>query len=433
MKYPSRNNYGTFVKYPDKFLLDSILQKGKPVTQANNPNLLISYNGGKAVVYEIKTNSKKYALKCWTEDLGDLKIRYKAIDEHLKKIQLPYFVDFAYQEQGILVDGKKFPIVRMEWVEGINFKEFISTNINNPASIYNFAERFLDMVKILHQHQISHGDLQHGNIIVCKNTDLCLIDYDSLYVPLLSNETDNIKGLPGYQHPSRSKLQKLSPKVDYFSELVIYLSLLVLSENPKYWQQIEAEERLIFSEQDLSKPNSSKILKELKNLSPKIVYLTQELEKFFQEVNIENLEPLENLVANYTGAKISWDFVPSPNPTQTTSSPSIPISNSNQWVFPTPASSSKSSLNQPSQQPQANFQNVTSSDPWTKLDSTPSNIWDKLDSNKVSTQTDWDKLTQGEQPVPIPDENIWDKFDNIWNKFTTSVSSIWHKILNWFN
>ncbi|NCS29058.1 MAG: protein kinase family protein [Microcystis aeruginosa F13-15] len=424
MKYPLRTDYETFVKYPDKFIYDGILQKGKPVKQKQNQNFLLSHNGGKAVVYEIQTNPKKYALKCWIEDLGDLKIRYKAIDAYLKTVQLPYFVDFAYQEQGILVNGQRFPIIRMEWVDGISFKKFISSNINNPTSIRNFAEKFLEMVKILHQNNISHGDLQHGNIIVRKNGDLCLIDYDSLYVPQLSNATDNIKGLPGYQHPNRNKLYKLSPKADYFSEIVIYLSLLILSENPNYWQQIQPEERLLFSEKDLIKPNSSKIFKELKNLSPEIVYFTQELEKFCQQSNTENLQPLENLVNNYTGAK--WSFEPPPD-----------------IVEPPP-------IEEP---PPTSPKNTTSSDPWTKLgpDSSSAwdkfgtgktqppkdeNIWDKFDTGKTLPPTDWGKLTQQppkEEPIPIPDENIWDKFDNIWNKFTTSISSIWNKILNWFN
>lgn len=407
MKYPLRTDYETVVKYPDRFIYDGILQQGKPVKQKQNQNFLLSHNGGKAVVYEIQTNPKKYALKCWIEDLGDLKIRYKAIDAYLKTVQLPYFVDFAYQEQGILVNGQRFPIIRMEWVDGISFKDFISNNINNPTSIRNFAEKFLEMVKILHQNNISHGDLQHGNIIVRKNGDLCLIDYDSLYVPQLSNATDNIKGLPGYQHPNRNKLSKLSPKADYFSEIVIYLSLLILSENPNYWQQIQQEERLLFSEKDLIKPNSSKIFKQLKNLSPEIVYFTQELEKFCQQSNIENLQPLENLVNNYTGAKWSFDPTTDTGIQGLTSEKDLPQSN-----------------------------NTTSSDPWEKLKTNSSSVWDKFDTGKTPPPTDWDKLHQQprkEAPVPIPDENIWDKFDNIWKKLTTSVSSIWNKILNWFN
>lgn len=134
------------------------------------------------------------------------------------------------------MNGVKFPIVRMEWVDGISFKRFLANNIHNPAQIRRFADKFLEMVKELHQNNISHGDLQHGNIIVRTNGDICLIDYDGLYVPGLSNEKDDIKGLDGYQHPNRKKLDKLSPKSDYFSELIIYLSLLAISEKPSYWK-----------------------------------------------------------------------------------------------------------------------------------------------------------------------------------------------------
>ncbi len=88
MKYPLRNDYDIAVRNPDKFLLDSVLKTGKPVMQTKHPNLLRSSNGGKAIVYEIQTKSHKYGLKCWVEDLGDLKVRYKEIEKYLQKIKL---------------------------------------------------------------------------------------------------------------------------------------------------------------------------------------------------------------------------------------------------------------------------------------------------------------------------------------------------------
>lgn len=312
MKYPLRGDYEIAVKYLDKLVLDPILKTGKAVTQVQNPNFLFSLSGGKAIVYQIQTNPKKYALKCWVEDLGNLKNRYQAIDNYLTTVKLPYFVDFAYQEKGIIVNGQKYPIVRMEWVEGVSFKEFIANNINNPVYIRNFADKFLEMMTILHQKNISHGDLQHGNIKVRSNGDICLIDYDSLYVPQLSNEKDVIKGLTGYQHPKRKYLDKLSSKSDYFSELIIYLSLLVIAENPHYWQKIEQEERLIFSEKDLINPSSSSTFKELKKLSPEIIYFTEQLEKCCQTSDIEYLQPLEIVVSGYKGNKKTWEFLPPP-------------------------------------------------------------------------------------------------------------------------
>jgi serine/threonine protein kinase len=421
MKYPLRGEYDTAVRNLDKFVLDSVLKLGKPIHQTQNPHLLRSYNGGKAIVYEIYTNPKKYALKCWIEDLGDLKIRYKAIDEYLKIIRLPYIVDFSYNEKGILVNGQKFPIVRMEWIDGISFKRFISNNIDNPICIRDFAEKFLEMVKTLHQNNISHGDLQHGNIMVRKNGDICLIDYDSLYVPQLSGERDNIKGLAGYQHPNRSKLLKLSSKSDYFSELVIYLSLLAISEKPSYWKSIEQEERLLFSEKDLAYPRLSSIFAELTKLSPEIVYFTLELEKFCRQSDVETLQPLESLVTAYGGSKTSWDFAPNVTPNLSPPATILVDLNSPDWS------------NFPANKAKSHNINLSGSDPWNKLDNI-SSAWDKLESSPA-TNDPWKKFDQPSQTQemePAIDENIWNKFDTIWNNLLQSISSIWSKFVSWF-
>lgn len=421
MKYPLRNEYDTAIRNLDKFLLDNTLKYGKPVKQSQNSNLLRSYNGGKAIVYEIQTSSKRYALKCWVEDLGDLKFRYKAIDDHLKHVNLPYFVEFSYQEHGIIVNGQKFPIVKMEWVDGINFKRFISNNISNSVHIRGLAEKFLDMVRNLHQKDISHGDLQHGNIMVRQNGDICLIDYDTMYVPKLCNERDNIKGLAGYQHSSRNKLDKLSPKVDYFSELVIYLSLLAISEQPSIWKKIEQEERLLFSEQDLLNPRSSAMFAELTKLSPEIIYFTLELEKFCRQLDIESLQPLEKLVDEYGGSKFTWAFESDTVPNL--SSPSTNQKNS-VWDFPaTNISKSGSTVH------------ASNSDPWNAIGVNLSNVWDKLDEAQPKVEA-WDKLGKvehREEHSPVESDSIWNKFDTIWNRLRTSISSAWNRFLNWLS
>jgi serine/threonine protein kinase len=418
MMYPLRGEYDTAVRNLDKFVYDPVLKHGKPAMQAQNPHLLRSYNGGKAIVYEIQTNPKKYALKCWVEDLGDLKIRYKEISDYLKIIKLPYFVDFSYSELGILVNGKKFPTIRMEWVSGINLKTFISSNLGNPACIRDFANQFLAMVQALHANSISHGDLQHGNIMVRDNGDLCLIDYDSFYIPSLSNEEDRIKGLDGYQHPNRSKMVKLSSKSDYFSELVIYLTLLVISENPSFWRAIEKEERLLFSKADLVNPRSSSIFSSLTKpgqFSPEVIYFALELEKFCRESNVHSLQPLEDLVCGYGGPKHSWDFSkisPIVSPQNTTQIPTI--GNTSAW---------DSLVN--------SGQTGAAPDPWSKLGTNSVNLWEKFDAIQPLEYDSWKKLDKpliSEPSSPAVNDNFWNGFERIWNKFKRSVSSFWSKI-----
>lgn len=80
------------------------------------------------------------------------------------------------------------------------------------------------MITKLHEHHISHGDLQHGNILIDSNDELFLIDYDSVYVPELDGECDIIKGLKGYQHPKRGENKKANEKVDYFSNTLLIIT-----------------------------------------------------------------------------------------------------------------------------------------------------------------------------------------------------------------
>lgn len=334
------------------------------------------------------------------------------------------------------------------------------------------------MMIILHEKDISHGDLQHGNIKVRSNGDICLIDYDSLYVPQLSNEKDVIKGLPGYQHPKRKDLDKLSPKSDYFSELIIYLSLLVIAENPHYWQKIEQEERLIFSDKDLINPRSSSTFKELKKLSPEIVYFTEQLEKCCQISDIEYLQPLEILVSGYKGKKKTWDFsgIPKPKVLPDSSSPTkkidtdlspfdifdsgtsqTPITNTNPPVSGPVCTIEQNNLKQKKDDLFDNKFPPKTSNPFddkftqktpnpfddkftpkTPVPTPKKDIFEKvkIDKIKPSQPDPFDKIKPSEpdQPKPVDiDKNLWDKFGNIWKKLSQSVSSIWNLIVELFN
>ena len=160
------------------------------------------------------------------------------------------------------------------------------------------------MVRDLHSKNIAHGDLQDGNIIVCKNThafDLRLVDYDSLYTPTLQGwqNPDDLMGVPDYQHPKRHK--KANEKSDYFSEFVIYLSLLAYAEKPGLWKKGQ-EKRLLFTEKDFQNPASSPTFQLLQTLSPKIKHLANELRKFCAINDTNQLVPLEQILTGTSGS-----------------------------------------------------------------------------------------------------------------------------------
>ena len=301
MQWPSRAEYTEAVRdYPHVSLQDPKLRGGK--SRRGKDNLVISDTGAFSIVFPIDIVdivSRTFALRCWVKDVGDAKNRYEKISAYLKQKDLSCFVDFEYVPEGILVNGTKYPITRMEWVEGVSLREFIEQNLQTPTSFKTVATKFQKMVAVLHTHQIAHGDLQDGNILLKKNgstVEIKLIDYDSLFVPSLQGQPEHILGLPEYQHPRRIAVsEQANEKVDYFSELVIYLSFLSLAEKPELWNQFrdETERGLLFSKKDFENPDDSDVFQELEKLSPDVRQLAATLKDFCAKTSIDQLERLE--------------------------------------------------------------------------------------------------------------------------------------------
>ena len=88
-----------------------------------------------------------------------------------------------YVQNAIMTARGMRPAIVMDWVEADSLEKYIGSNIDRPAVLMELANDFLRMTTALHKSGISHGDLQHGNIIVRFNGELTLVDYDSMYVP----------------------------------------------------------------------------------------------------------------------------------------------------------------------------------------------------------------------------------------------------------
>ncbi len=166
------------------------------------------------MVFQIKQNGELWAFKVWHTDLNNIKYRYEKIENQLSIFKLPYFVEFAYVEKGIVVDGTYIDTHRMKWIEGLTLNEYITQYISEPHRFLEIANKFKQMVSCFHKHGIAHGDLQHGNIIVKKDESLIVIDYDSMYVKDLKGMPDIIKGQAGYQHPGRYMNINVNEKLD---------------------------------------------------------------------------------------------------------------------------------------------------------------------------------------------------------------------------
>jgi serine/threonine protein kinase len=284
----------TAIKNLDLFLKIPELKGSK--TRLNTNGSPFAFAGGFNMVFQLVHNTKKWAFRVWHVPMGENKERYVAISKYLTNSKLPYFADFIYDENGLLVNGELTDTIRMEWLDGILLKDYIEKHLNDRAKLESLANDFLEMTKTLREAKISHGDLQEGNILIDRNGNIKLVDYDSICIPEIEGQKELVTGLKGYQHPSRFKAGKASLKADYFSELVIYLSILALSENINLWNkyQVKDTQYLLFTETDFEDFENSQIYNDLQKLSNSIKSLTRILNSYLSENNYLNLKSFDH-------------------------------------------------------------------------------------------------------------------------------------------
>ena len=233
-------------------------------------------SGQFAYVYKLKSinGGGDYAVRCFRGYLGDRDQRYRAIQNHLHSAPVSYISDFTYASEGILVGGTRFPILFMNWIEGPTLDLYLGEMLNRPDVLLHLSEEWLRLLHALQTSGVAHGDLQHGNIIV-EHGQLRLVDHDGIFVPKMAGWTASEVGHQHYQHPKRTALD-FNDKLDNFSALVIYLSLLSLAERPALWQE-HHDENLLFTKADFLDPQASELFKKVRELGPEHAKLADTL------------------------------------------------------------------------------------------------------------------------------------------------------------
>jgi hypothetical protein len=203
------------------------------------------------------------AIRCFRGFLGDRQQRYQAIDRQLDKTSIPCVASFDYNSEGIIVLGRKYPILVMEWISGSPLDVYIEDVFQRSDVLRYLADSWLKVIASLKDAGVAHGDLQHGNIMV-QNGDLRLVDLDGMFVPEMTGWLASELGHQHYQHPQRSP-QHFGTGLDNFSALVIYISFLAIAESPELWREFH-DENLIFTIRDFKEPGSSKLFSKLKKV-----------------------------------------------------------------------------------------------------------------------------------------------------------------------
>ncbi len=215
-----------------------------------------------ACVYKASVGNREVAVRCFTREVKDQQLRYSSLHDYLDTVLPDSFVRFRYLEQGILVKGQWYPIVRMDWANGEPLNKFVQQNLGNSEVIAGVAARWRGAVGSLRGLGIAHNDLQHGNVMV-EADRLHLVDYDGIFLPSFQGERSPETGHRNYQHPQRSA-DNYDAQIDNFPALAIYLSLLALRADPDLWEQFYNDDNLLLTHRDYANPGDSECLGILK-------------------------------------------------------------------------------------------------------------------------------------------------------------------------
>ena len=246
------------------------------VKNPKTPGWYVYASGNYGSIYKIKGDDNKYfALKCFTRKSANLNERYYQISDYLRKHSkgLDFLAHFQYFEQGLKTRKSQnfyFPVLRMEWIDGVTLNKYIQDNISNAKILKKVSANLMSEIDRMQNAGIGHGDLAGDNIIVTNSGGVKLVDYDGMYIPNFKGQKSAEMGHADFQHPGRSA-DTFSNKLDNFSSLIIHLSLSAISEKPELWDKYNGGDPdcLILRKKDFLNPDLSQVLKELKAMRNK--------------------------------------------------------------------------------------------------------------------------------------------------------------------
>lgn len=200
-RYPTPQEFNEALQHPFTSLADEELRSC--VVKSDVLGLPRPITGGFASVYEVQVENRKFGVRCFLRQSSQSE-QYEIVADALKKLEHPSLVAFEYQKKGIRCGANWFPILKMDWAEGVTLDQYVEQNIFDSKKLNTLADRFLLLCKSLNKAGIAHGDLQHGNISVDANGNIKLVDYDSLIIQGKSSSVALELGHRNYQHPLRT-------------------------------------------------------------------------------------------------------------------------------------------------------------------------------------------------------------------------------------
>ena len=268
MNYPLISEYIESIKSAeDNFNELSYL---RPVLDEDGQPVMTSGNFAVVLKMEDERDRKLYAVKCFTREQEGREEAYKLIADELEYVSSNYLTPIKYYEYELFVDTKasdetEFPVLLMDWVEGVTLDKYICRNINNKYELALIAYQFSQLAKWLISQPFAHGDLKPDNIMVREDGSLVLVDYDGMYVPAMEGQKSRELGSPDYRLPSRTE-DDFNEHIDDFPLVLIMMTIRAIQLKKKLIEEFGNNDFAILHENDLRDLSSSTTNQELLSL-----------------------------------------------------------------------------------------------------------------------------------------------------------------------
>lgn len=311
MALPTKEEISLAIERPEA-IKSSELEGYVPVSGIIGPE---SYSGGFCIVFPFVKGRNKKAVRIWHQEIDNIQERYKLLSKDTKHCHIKSLISIEYVESGLTVGDSDIDLTLMEWIDGKPLKAYLSSIIKSDKSesikredIKALANGLKSVFKEMHAAGFSHGDLQHENIIVTDKGELRLIDYDCFYTPSMGTSfVQTTSGYKGYQHPSRFIKQYVSNgKTDYFSELILFLSIWAIANDFSLLDISEGlDYALIFTPEDFIDLRNSSTYKRIRAERDDTCNLLLDiLADYLKKDDINQLEPFDVLMERMTKAPL---------------------------------------------------------------------------------------------------------------------------------
>ncbi|MCP3102376.1 hypothetical protein LZ198_26240 [Myxococcus sp. K15C18031901] len=264
MTFPSDSDYQLALQHPRRAFSDEALREGVVETGTGAlAGLPRPRAGAFATTYKVQHGEQAFAVRCFTRPIPkDLESRYLEFERHLSLHWVPETVGFTFLARGVLVRGRWWPAVKMDWVQGESLERHVAANLEHPGALFALAVEWLELLASLRAAGIAHGDLHHGNVLVTPE-GLRLVDYDGMFVPALEGAVGHEFGHAHYQHPRRPP-GAFHGRLDHFPAWSVWLSLVALAHEPSLWTRLQGgDDCLLFKRKDYEAPERSAVFQAL--------------------------------------------------------------------------------------------------------------------------------------------------------------------------